>query len=89
MTKRDELALAIRRSLKIDLNTLQVVTGEDEAVDAVLAVLREASPEMIEAALLSTTTWRAIAGSKLTVNREKMRRRWAAMIDSILEEPKS
>lgn len=34
----------------------------------------------VEASLMSTAAWLAIQGSALTVNREKMKRRWAAIL---------
>lgn len=50
------------------------------ASDAFVLVPREATEEMIEAGRAVTATWRNIQGSGLTIAREKMRLRYAAMI---------
>lgn len=42
----------------------------------------EPTDEMIEAAMISTSSWKGIQGSALTVNREKARLRYKAMIDA-------
>ena len=53
-------------------------TKKREAAE--LMMPREATDEMIDAALAATATWLDIKGSALTVNREKMRLRYRAMV---------
>ena len=47
-------------------------------------VPREPTEEMITAGLVPTAAWQNIEGSALTVNREKMRLRYKAMIASLM-----
>lgn len=55
-----------------------------EALDkeGLVVVPREPTDAMIDAALVTTAAWLDIKGSALVVNREKMRRRYKAMIET-------
>src|ERR1700724_2265310 len=57
------------------------------AARAALATPREPTPEMIAAGLAATGSWLDIEGSGLTIAREKMRRRWCAMHDTMMATP--
>jgi GNAT superfamily N-acetyltransferase len=48
-----------------------------------ILVPREPTEEMITAGLGATAAWHSLPGSALTVNREKMRRRYKAMIEAV------
>ncbi len=48
-------------------------------------VPRKATDNMIDMGLAATSAWLDIPGSALTVNREKMRRRYHAMVDAYKE----
>jgi hypothetical protein len=50
-------------------------------------VPKEPTEEMIDAALRATAAHLDIKGSQLTVNREKMRIRWRAMIAAFVASP--
>lgn len=64
--------------------------GEDayweDMMRGAIEAVREPTPAMIEAGLSVTATWLSIKGSGLTIAREKMKRRFRAMIDSALAE---
>ena len=49
----------------------------------------EPTEEMITAGLIPTAAWQNIEGSALTVNREKMRLRYKAMIDLLTRTKKA
>lgn len=49
----------------------------------------EPTPEMVAASLTVTATWRDISGTALTVNREKMRLRWRAILGAAPPPPPS
>lgn len=51
---------------------------------AAISAMREPTDEMVEAAMVATASWRDIQGSALTVNREKARIRFRAMVDVAL-----
>jgi hypothetical protein len=46
----------------------------------------EPTDEMLKAGWLVTTVWLKISGTQMTVNKEKMRLRYKAMVDAV-EEP--
>ena len=48
---------------------------------------KEPTAEMITAGLIPTAAWQNIQGSALTVNREKMRMRYEAMISALTPTP--
>lgn len=66
--------------IKIVLLEMRPVDVLDKGREGCVMVPREPSSEMIDAGLASTNVWLNIPGSALTVNREKMRRRYIAMI---------
>ena len=49
-------------------------------MDDLVTVPKEPTDEMVDAALRATAAYLDIKGSQLTVNREKMRIRWRAMV---------
>ena len=49
-------------------------------MDDLVTVPKEPTDEMVDAALRATAAHLDIKGSQLTVNREKMRIRWRAMV---------
>ena len=53
--------------------------------DAALAAVCEPTAEMVDAGVLSTGAHWNLSGSKMTEKREKMRIRFAAMIDAARE----
>lgn len=55
-------------------------------VIAVLEAIRDPDEAMVECGRAATVAFLDITGSALTVAREKMRRRYAAMIDELLKE---
>lgn len=56
--------------------------GDNRTSDLIL-MPREPTEEMISAALAVTAAWHDLPGSALTVNREKMRRRYRAMVETV------
>lgn len=52
----------------------------------ILEAMLEPTDEMVQAAIGSTSAFHDIKGSQLTVNREKVRIRWRAMINSALRD---
>lgn len=54
--------------------------------EGLVIVPREPTDEMITAGLIPTAAWRDIQGSALTVNREKMRLRYRAMIERAISD---
>lgn len=70
------------RHLADGLTAEEIEMQLQEALDkqGLVVVPREPTDEMIDAALSATAAWLDIPGSQLTVNREKMRRRYKAMI---------
>lgn len=55
-------------------------------MDAHVTVPIEPTEKMIDAGLRVTAAWQDIQGSALTINREKMRLRYKAMIAAVGQE---
>lgn len=53
---------------------------------AAIEAMKEPTEGMIFSGTSVTSVWRDIKGSQLTVNREKMRMRYTAMIEAALKE---
>lgn len=70
------------RRLADDLTVAEIEAQLQEALDkeGLVVVPREPTEKMINAALAATSAWLDIPGSQLTVNREKMRLRYKAML---------
>lgn len=85
----EECALIITRISKRDVDVARALlprlsaalaTGAAVPPEGWVTVPSEPTEEMIRKALSSTSHWRDIPGSALTVNMEKMRIRWRAML---------
>jgi hypothetical protein len=88
--KASEASVAMRvgSAVKAEWERFMMGPDGDDAVKetralgrAALAALRDPNHEMIEVGRMELGTWQDIPGSGLTVAREKMRRRWNAMVE--------
>jgi hypothetical protein len=61
-----------------------IIDGLDQA--GYVIVPKEPTEKMIAAGLIPTAAWQDIKGSALTVNREKMRMRYTAMVKAWTED---
>lgn len=68
-------------SEQIAVDIADCIPSPDERNGYVI-VPQEPTDAMVEAGLAVTAAWHDLPGSAMTVNREKMRRRYRAMIDA-------
>lgn len=64
-------------------NTRSMDLADPETRDGCILAPREPTEDMVSAALRATNVWLNIPGTALTVNREKMRIRYRAMLAAI------
>jgi cation transport regulator ChaB len=85
MTKIDDIARAMAsRRRELIAQPLQSIWKE--LAIAAAEAMKDPTEKMVDAGRMVTASWLDVSGSGVTIAREKMRRRFNAVVDAALKE---